>query len=132
MRNPILIAALALAVMALVAVGMSKRASKRLEHENEAPQAARVTPPRPRIEQARAQLDRAPAEALKTIDTLDRALGRFDPERRALEIEAHVRLGQIGRARSLADTFYRTFPRNPAIARIERLTGHHPRPYGPP
>jgi hypothetical protein len=130
MRNPILIAAAAVAVMALVAVGMSKRASKRLE--TEAPEVVRVTPPRPRIEQARAQLDRAPAEALKTIATLDRTLGRFDPERRVLEIEAHVRLGQIGRARSLADTFYRTFPRNPEIARIERLTGYHPRPYGPP
>jgi hypothetical protein len=47
------------------------------------------------------------------------------------EIEASVSLGRIGHARSLADRFYRTFPRSPAIPRIERLTGYHPRPYGP-
>lgn len=129
MRNPILIAAAALVALALVAVGMSRRAST---PRAEAPEVVRVVPPRPRIEQARAQLERAPAEALKTIDAIDRALGTSDPERRALEIEAHVRLGQIGRARSLADRFYRTFPRNPEIARIERLTGYHPRPTAPP
>ena len=54
-----------------------------------------------------------------------------EAEQMALEIEALVQLGRIGRARSLADRFYRRFPDSPEIARIERLTGYHPRPYGP-
>jgi hypothetical protein len=48
------------------------------------------------------------------------------------EIETSVKLGRIGHARSLADRFYRAFPGSPEIPRIERLTGYHPRPYGPP
>ncbi len=77
-------------------------------------------------------LDRAPQTALDHILKADRLYGERNEARRALEIEARVRLGNIGHARSLADRFYRAFPASSQIAHIERLTGYHPRPYGPP
>lgn len=51
--------------------------------------------------------------------------------RRAQEIIESVKRGQVGNARALADRFYREFPNSPEIQSIERLTGYHPRPYGP-
>jgi hypothetical protein len=51
--------------------------------------------------------------------------------RRAQEIIDSVKRGQVGNARALADHFYREFPNSPEIQNIERLTGYHPRPYGP-
>jgi hypothetical protein len=43
------------------------------------------------------------------------------------EIETSVRLEREDRARSLADRFFQTYPASAATARIERLTGSHPR-----
>jgi hypothetical protein len=80
---------------------------------------------------ATAALEHAPDRTLALIAAADRAYGARSEPRRALEIEAQVRLGRIGHARSLADRFYRAFPDSPASVRIERLTGYHPRPYGP-
>lgn len=54
-----------------------------------------------------------------------------EEDRRATEIVELVRQGKVGHARALADSFYRTYPRSPRAAEIERLTGYHPRPYGP-
>jgi hypothetical protein len=51
--------------------------------------------------------------------------------RRAQEIIDSVQRGQVGNARALADRFYRDFPNSPEIQNLERLTGYHPRPYGP-
>jgi len=77
---------------------------------------------------ARLQLDRDPAAALSDLERADQLEGAHHPERRALEIYAHTRLGKVGHARALADRFYRTFPGHPEGQRIERLTGYHPRP----
>ena len=82
-------------------------------------------------EHASQQLDADPAAALRDIEQADRLAGAQDPRRRALEIFALVRLGKVGQARALADRFYRAFPRDPQGPQIERLTGYHPRPYGP-
>lgn len=84
------------------------------------------------MEEARQRLESEPAASLALIERADARFGTGSEPRRALEIDAHVRLGRIGRARSLADQFYRSFPGSSEIARIERLTGYHPRPYGPP
>lgn len=54
-----------------------------------------------------------------------------DEAQRASEIIELVQQGKIGHARALADQFYRAYPHSPRIAEIERLTGYHPRPYGP-
>lgn len=54
-----------------------------------------------------------------------------DEERRASEIVELVRQGKVGHARALADQFYRAYPQSPRVQEIERLTGYHPRPYGP-
>ena len=54
-----------------------------------------------------------------------------DEDRRATEIVELVRQGKVGHARALADQFYRAYPRSTRAAEIERLTGYHPRPYGP-
>jgi hypothetical protein len=51
--------------------------------------------------------------------------------RRAQEITDNVKQGKVGHARALADQFYRDYPSSPEIQNIERLTGYHPRPYGP-
>jgi hypothetical protein len=50
---------------------------------------------------------------------------------RAQEIVESVKQGHVGQARALADSFYRQFPNSAEIQRLERLTGYHPRPYGP-
>lgn len=50
---------------------------------------------------------------------------------RAREIVDTVKQGKVGHARALADRFYREFPSSPEIQNLERLTGYHPRPYGP-
>ncbi len=52
-------------------------------------------------------------------------------QRKVREIEALVRAGQVGHARALTDEFYRAYPRSPERQKLERLTGYHPRPYGP-
>ena len=54
-----------------------------------------------------------------------------DEDRRASEIVELVREGKVGHARALADQFYRAYPHSARVQEIERLTGYHPRPYGP-
>jgi hypothetical protein len=138
MRKSVLIGLIAGVLIALAALSVALRTSE--EHDPRrvsdggpaiAPEAASPLVVEA-LAEARALLDRAPATTLERIGELDRTQGGDDPQRRALEIEAHVRLGQIGRARSLAERFYRAFPQHPEISRIERLTGYHPRPTGPP
>jgi hypothetical protein len=63
------------------------------------------------------------------------ATAPLDPQReesvRAQEIVDTVKQGRVGHARALADSFYRAYPNSPEIQSLERLTGYHPRPYGP-
>ena len=87
--------------------------------------AAELTP------RARRQLESDPAAALRDIEHADRLAGPKNEQRRALEIHALVRLGRVGHARALTDQFYRAYPQSREIARLERLTGYHPRPYAP-
>ena len=54
-----------------------------------------------------------------------------EEDRKADEIVGLVQQGKVGHARALADQFYRAYPKSPRIVEIERLTGYHPRPYGP-
>jgi hypothetical protein len=105
--------AIALAVLAAIAVLLWPHAAKPPSAAKPtSPESEPPAPPRPRA---------APAASGST----------HEEARLAQEIEAHVRLGNIGHARSLADRFYRAFPGSAEIGRIERLTGYHPRPYGP-
>ena len=83
------------------------------------------------LQAARSELDQNPQLALQYIQRADRLYGEHNEDRRHLEIEVQVRLGKVGHARALADRFYRAFPESPKINEIERLTGYHPRPYGP-
>ena len=59
------------------------------------------------------------------------AEAKREEARRAQEIVDSVKQGKVGHARALADRFYREFPNSPEIQNLERLTGYHPRPYGP-
>jgi hypothetical protein len=68
----------------------------------------------------------APAPRAETADAAKR-----EETRRAQEITDNVKQGKVGHARALADQFYRDYPNSPEIQNIERLTGYHPRPYGP-
>lgn len=52
-------------------------------------------------------------------------------ERSTLAIDALVKLGKIGKARSRAVEHYRRFPAGAHVEHIERLTGAHPRPATP-
>jgi hypothetical protein len=86
-------------------------------------------------ERAEQQLASNPGGALADItraDALDGpdAAARHEA-RRALHIQALVRVGQVGHARTLTDRFYRTFPNSSHAAELERLTGYHPRPTAP-
>lgn len=82
-------------------------------------------------ERAKARLALDPASALHDIEQADALAGPENETRRALEIHALVRLGQVGLARTLTDRFYRSFPDSERAAELERLTGYHPRPRGP-
>jgi hypothetical protein len=68
----------------------------------------------------------APAPQADTANDAKR-----EETRRAQEIRDSVKQGKVGHARALADQFYRDYPNSPEIQNIERLTGYHPRPYGP-
>jgi hypothetical protein len=68
----------------------------------------------------------APAPQAETASDVQR-----EETRRAREISENVKQGKVGHARALADQFYRDYPNSPEIQHIERLTGYHPRPYGP-
>lgn len=76
-------------------------------------------------------LARSPAQTLALIEQADRRFGTAHEGRRVLEIEALVGLERIGMSHAKAEQFYRLFPDSGARARIERLTGYHPRPWGP-
>jgi hypothetical protein len=45
----------------------------------------------------------------------------------AAEVRALVAAGQIGKARTLANTYYERFPRGSSSKELARLTGAHPR-----
>jgi hypothetical protein len=75
--------------------------------------------------------ERDPRAALADIARADQQSGTHDEVRRAVEIMALVRLGQVGHARALTEAFYGEFPASDQRAQLERLTGSHPRPRGP-
>jgi hypothetical protein len=85
----------------------------------------------PASQRPKTETDPAAALAQGDIEQADRPDNEQDPQRRAQEIFVLVRQGRVGHARALADRFYRAFPDSPEIPQIERLTGYHPRPYGP-
>lgn len=72
-----------------------------------------------------------PQRALALIEAADREFGPENEQRRRLEIEALVGTDQIGRSHAKAEQFYRTYPDSSAARDVERLTGYHPRPWGP-
>jgi hypothetical protein len=82
-------------------------------------------------ERAKTQLALDPAAALQDIEQADKLAGPQNETRRVIEIHALVRLGKVGKARSLTDSFYRNFPSSDRAAELERLTGYHPRPTHP-
>jgi hypothetical protein len=157
MRNAILIAAVAIAVIAL-SIGLARHRTQKKHRTQPAAEhhAAAPAPPAPDppmqpaaasiagttaapappsstelTASAREKLDTDPAAALSDIERADQLDGGHDESRRALEIRAYVRLGQVGHARALTDQFYRAFPSSAEARSLERLTGYHPRPYGP-
>lgn len=83
------------------------------------------------MQRAKAALSRAPAETLRIIEIADRRFGLEHESRRVLEIESLVGLQRIGESHAKAERFYRYYPNSPEGERIERLTGSHPRPWGP-
>lgn len=83
------------------------------------------------MQRAKDALSRAPAEALRIIEIADRRFGLEHEQRRVLEIESLVGLQRIGESHAKAERFYRYYPNSPEGVRIERLTGSHPRPWGP-
>jgi len=88
--------------------------------------------PEPALMEAVARaVAREPARALQLIEVADRRFGSDHEQRRRLEIEALVGLEQIGRSHAKAEHFYRQYPNSPAARDVERLTGYHPRPWGP-
>ena len=110
------------------------------------PEPDRAVPPKPEglrspltaeqlTERASHQLANNPAAALRDIAKADElSSSESDAQRelrRALEIQALVRLGKVGLARTLTDRFYRAFPNSEHAAELERLTGYHPRPTTP-
>jgi hypothetical protein len=121
--------ALALAALTLTVIGAGA-AMLRMNAEPASPVQPRIpaAAPAPALAPAPAPA-LAPAPAPAPAPDRDAAL----PNEAALlrEIEDSVRGGRIGHARSLADQFFRAFPGSPAIERIERVTGYHPRPYQP-
>jgi hypothetical protein len=125
-RNALLILLSAAAVLALVCWWMSRQPQPPLA----AGTPALTPPPETRVDE-RTTRRADPAAALRDIEQADRLGGANDPQRRALEIVLLVQLGRVGHARALADRFYRAFPGNPEIPKLERITGYHPRPYGP-
>ena len=106
-------------------------------HDQRAPAAAQQafdpeTAPEPVLMQHAAEaLARTPAEALRLIEVADRRFGIEHEQRRVLEIDALVGLQRIGESHAKAERFYRYYPHSSEGARIERLTGSHPRPWGP-
>lgn len=80
---------------------------------------------------AQGALERSPAQALLWLEQADEQFGRMHEQRRVLEIKALVRLQRIGLAHARAAQFYRHFPASDERATVERLTGYHPRPWGP-
>ena len=110
----------------------------RMNTETSSPALPRTPPPAlaPPMPEAAPSADAAGAPSPSAVPHMPApATGRgaAPPTEAALlqEIEDSVRRGRVGHARSLADRFYRAYPESPEIERIERLTGYHPRPYGP-
>jgi type IV secretory pathway VirB10-like protein len=83
------------------------------------------------MQRAKDALSHAPAEALRIIEIADRRFGLEHEQRRVLEIESLVGLQRIGESHAKAERFYRYYPNSPEGERLERLTGSHPRPWGP-
>lgn len=83
------------------------------------------------MQQAKDALSHAPAETLRIIQIADRRFGIEHEQRRVLEIESLVGLQRIGESHAKAERFYRYYPNSPEGERIERMTGSHPRPWGP-
>ena len=146
MRNALLILASASLLLALVwwwPRPSPERKATPSAAAPAAPDAAQPTPPPqpaatpPQLNaadltrRAQARKDTDPAAALADLEQADHLDAVPNSERRALEIVLQVQLGRVGHARALTDRFYRAFPGDPHIPKLERLTGYHPRPYGP-
>jgi outer membrane protein assembly factor BamD (BamD/ComL family) len=71
-----------------------------------------------------------PGQALALLAELDRRFpeSAFAEERASLVIDALVKLGDIGQARTRSEEFFARFPRGRFGLHVETLTGVHPRP----
>lgn len=77
----------------------------------------------------RATVDPSPREALELAELHRVRFQDVHAEERALyQMQALVHLGEIVDARNLAGEFFAHYPQSPLGARVERLTGVHPRP----
>ena len=82
------------------------------------------------VERLRALAVADPGQALHLAADLDRRFpkGALVEERASLVIDALVKLGDIGQARTNAEDFFARFPRGRFGVHVETLTGVHPRP----
>jgi len=82
------------------------------------------------MERLRRVVDRQPRRALALAREAERRFprSRVGDERALLKMRALVHLGQIAPARDEAVLFFKRFPGSPLAARVQRLTGAHPRP----
>jgi hypothetical protein len=81
----------------------------------------------------RSEIETAPSSALALAEDGERRLGdsASAEERRALVIQALIKLDRIGAARSRAYQFLERYPNGPYSAHVAAMTGVHLTPTGP-
>jgi hypothetical protein len=87
------------------------------------------------MDRLRADVDERPAAAVALAEQGEARFpaGRYSDERAWLHMRALVHLGDIGRARTVAEAFFERHPDSPLGRSVFRLTGMRPRPpLGPP
>jgi hypothetical protein len=87
------------------------------------------------MERLRADVDERPDVAIALAEQGEELFpsGRYADERSWLHMRALVHLGDIGKARTVAEAFFERHPESPLGRSVFRLTGMRPRPrLGPP
>jgi hypothetical protein len=114
------------------ALGMTGRPAPALPAPPPVPAVAAGAPERP-LDRLRALASSDPRAALALARDLERSdpAGADAEERASLVIDALVRLGDIGEARTRAEELLARYPGGRFAAHVETLTGVHPRPGEP-
>jgi hypothetical protein len=87
------------------------------------------------MDRLRADVDARPDVAIALAEQGEELFpsGRYADERSWLHMRALVHLGDIGKARTVAEAFFERHPESPLGRSVFRLTGMRPRPrLGPP